>query len=274
MLNSVKVQINEPLPIKMVAGANINLDTQILYNLGKLSIKAAHESAAAFAGSPTNLWVGKPIRGVNKKSLPTPLIDMPATRYEFMLRHDPRIEWEWEVDEVSELTQELIRPIKHFYKHITRVKILMQIPGFEIPAHRDITPGNTYDNMQNEFIGHIGATNQIVYRGPKWLHDVFPIIESNLHAQQGYYALKIPIDLDNTDRRSYVIDVVDFDPKQGYKDKKIYYDFGGQPYWLNEYECLHGVDAGSEWRGVLFMDGILDMDAIHKTGLRPLMRIM
>jgi hypothetical protein len=272
MVPSARVNVGQPLPTELVAGANIAIDPRKLYEIGKLALKTATERGSAFGGNPTQIWIGHSVRSAVISTLPEQIRDWHPAKYEYLLRHDHRIQWQWETDDLSVLARDTLEPaIMHFFKELTRVKILLQRPGVNLPAHRDITPGQTYDNMRYADRGILGD-QQMVYRGPKWLNDIIPAIESTLHADQAYYALKVPLDIDNTVPRSYLLDMVDF-VDDDYSSNKIYYDHGGQPYWLNEYSCLHGVDAGDEWRGVFFIDGILNMQAIKQSGLVPIKRI-
>lgn len=263
--------VNGLLPTKLVAGANIYIDPDKLYKLGQLALSEA-PAGQAFAGQPAPFWLGQSIRGLDRKSIPDCLKDIDPFKIEVFLRNDERVEWYWIENEVASYAKEVLEPTFKFYKKLTRIKILLQIPGYEVHPHRDITVGNMYDRMDNPFRGIIGKNGLMYYRGPEWLHTIYPQKETNLHAEMEYFALKVPLDLDNKKCRSYLLSVDDFlkpIPDRNY----IYYDYQSQPYWLNEVECLHGVSPGEEWRGVIFMDGILDIDKVRENGFTPLKRV-
>lgn len=246
---------------RFVAGSGIELDRKVLYDIGQEVIDTGNSAGP--------VWLSRSIRSIVPESIPLQFANRNVADYEFFLRNDRRIIWEWNSDPLSVKVQNVLEPVLGFYSLVSRIKIVMQVPGQEITPHRDLITGEFYDRMDVPYSSNLGPNGWARFKGPKWFYDLYQIPDNNLHKAQDYLALKVPLDMDSSVSRSYLVH-----PEEIAKPVEtrhiMRYDPGRQPYWLNECEVLHGVEAGEHWRGVIFIDGLLDMDVVRKSPFVPL----
>jgi hypothetical protein len=148
------------------------------------------------------------------------------------------------------LVKSLLEPVEHLFTKLTRVAAFVQTPGMRIGAHRDLIPGNSYKHIQSPYSQKFGGYSG-VYRGDPNL-----IVENNTrHPDQRYLNLKIPISSDpNNSGEPYIHNGKD----------KLYLKSNDCYYFINEYEIMHGCDPVNFYRGVIFIDGIINMDVLEQ----------
>ncbi len=169
---------------------------------------------------------------------------------DFFYRLYEDAEWYWEENEVAELVKPLATEVEHLFTKMTRIKAFVQKPGEPISAHRDLTPGHQYRLIANPFQASLGGYSGI-FQGHRNLR--MPL--NTRHSDQKYLNLKIPLSADPASGgKPYIV------AKDGVKR---YLKSEDHFYFLNEYEMFHGCDAVDFYRGVVFIDGILDMDALE-----------
>ena len=168
---------------------------------------------------------------------------------DFFYRLDPRAEWVWEDNEAAETLRPYIEDIGHLFTKMTRIKAFIQIADMEIAAHRDLVPGNEYRNFQSPRNPQLGTMSGI-FEGHKRLRWQ----PNTRHADQKYLNLKVPLTTHPSEGgKPYIWD----------NDGKKYLRSEDHLYFLNEYEMFHGCDAVPYYRGVIFIDGILNMEAVE-----------
>jgi len=197
-------------------------------------------------------WLKYNVRSLVQSTVP----NSQGAQEDYFYRLDPTVGWFWENTPVTALVRPLITNIEYLFSKLTRVKIFVQKPGMEIPAHRDLVPGNEYKFLTDEFSSTIGSYCGIYKGHPKL------VMEPNTrHSEQKYLNLKIPL---STSEKNHGKPFIFVDGVKTYHSSKNRF------YFLNEYEIFHGCDPVDFYRGVIFVDGILDMkvlDAEQKTAL-------
>jgi hypothetical protein len=189
------------------------------------------------------------------------------TSWTYLSRLDPAVRWRWVESPASQVIRRVLDRLPALFQRLTRVKVFVQIPGHAIASHRDLVVGNRYRRMANAESAELGD-REMVYIGRSWITEVRPDPLNDLHRRQGYFSLKIPLSErpDNAGRPYLVVD-----------GERRYVSSDGALYFLNEAECLHGVEAAQHYRGVVFVDGFFDLDVfaalpripLRLTGRRP-----
>jgi hypothetical protein len=235
---------------KYLSSIDIDLDHSLLQKILEYLVQNA--SVSMPLGKQDPFWLGQRIRGVDMDTVPEELKSLNPAQIEFFLRQRTDVSWNWVDTPITQTVYKLLEPISSLYKTLTRVKIFAQIPTKAILPHRDLVAGAMYNRMHEDTVTRLG-TNLLRYNGEEWFKKIYTVPDNFAHAEQGYLALKIPLDFLQPGR-SYLCD---------FENNRYYYDPSNKPYLLNEYEILHGVDAGDQWRGVVFLDGILDISKIN-----------
>lgn len=155
-------------------------------------------------------------------------------------RLDSDLEWEWIDTPITPILKKYIDQIKHLYIKFNRVLILVQKTGSAIPLHNDKVVKNSYHN--EKFV-------------PGPAVDL-PLAVSNHHWQYNkYLTLKFPItELPGNNGKPIVS--IDGEIK--------HYDAGANLFAINEVDIMHGAQAVNHRRGVIFLDGLLDYQAVKK----------
>jgi hypothetical protein len=163
---------------------------------------------------------------------------------DFFYRLEPNVKWGWKDNRCAVILQPYMDMIDHLYKKLTRVKVFLQVPGMEINAHRELVSGNEYVAMRSDTDSSYGA-NSGVFKG----HENVRVTANDRHRAQRYLTLKIPLtSLSGNHGRPYLV-----------QDKKVYIESKDQFYCINEYQRAHGCDSVDFHRGIVFVDGIMDM---------------
>lgn len=194
-------------------------------------------------------WIKYDVRSVDHSSLWSSYHEEPAPG-DFFYRLYPLAEWYWETNSVTPLIMPLAMEVEHLFTKMTRIKVFIQKPGEPIAAHRDLVPGNRYEHIGSEYEARVGQYSG-VYRG----HRNLVMGENTRHRDQKYLNLKIPLSAQPDNPGKPFIIAKDGERQYLMSDDNFYF--------LNEYDMFHGCDAVDFYRGVLFIDGILDMEALE-----------
>jgi hypothetical protein len=178
-------------------------------------------------------------------------------RWGYYARLDPDARWIWTESEASPLVRRLLEPVLPLYRRLTKVNVVLQIPGEALPRHRDLVYGNTYWLASPHHWK--SGPHRLTYEGEPWVQNVAPI-HSASHEEGRYLCLKIPLSERPDDAGSPYADV---------EGQRHYYTSRNRFFFLNEAEMLHGAEPVTFWRGVVFVNGILDADAIRRVPKRP-----
>lgn len=209
--------------------------------------------AEAVAGGYTSkiqpFWLKYDVRSLDRDSIVGSYATEKAPG-DFFYRLDPRAAWYWEDNGVALLVKPMIAEVGHLFTKVTRIKVFIQKPDMEIASHRDLMPGNNYRSIGGKYKPTVGVFNGTFVGHPN-LH-----VEPNTrHRDQKYLNLKIPLSADpGNPGKPFIID------KDGQKEYLVSDDCF---YFLNEYEIFHGCDAVNFYRGVIFVDGMLNMEALE-----------
>ena len=159
-------------------------------------------------------------------------------------------EWHWEDTWLAEKVQELVRPVRHLFTKFTRIKAVVQRPGTVLNPHRDLATGNVYKHLRGPYNSKLGRFTG-VYQGRKNV-----LIPANTrHRDQKYLNLKIPLSVHPTDPGPLYI---------MHGEEKQYLDAQGHYFFLQEYPIFHGCEASDFHRGVILVDGLLNMEAVEE----------
>jgi hypothetical protein len=201
-------------------------------------------------------WRLRIVRSVDPASVPEPLRrwfateaapDQTLNRWAYQCRLDDTLQWKWLDEEAGQRIAAILAPIASCFQLITRVSINLQIPGENLPMHRDLVAGNEYDGLESATHWRPGP-HRLRYMGDAWLEHVRPLANRE-HRANGYYAVRIPLSERADDPGlPYIV----------HDDIKYHYSTNGRVLFLNEYDVYHGADPVEFWRGVVFVAGILD----------------
>ncbi len=216
----------------------------------------------------TPFWRLKIVRSVDPASLPESVLrwfateadpDQTFNRWAYQCRLDDTLQWRWLDADVGRRISAILAPLASCFQLITRVNINLQIPGENLPMHRDLVAGNEYDGLESETHWRPG-TRRLRYVGDPWLEKVRPLANRE-HKSGSYYAVKIPLSEHPDDPGlPYII----------HDNIKRYYSTDNRVFFLNEYEVYHGADPVDFWRGVIFVAGILDPAHLQALAKRSL----
>ncbi len=165
-----------------------------------------------------------------------------SPREERIMRMDHTKTWEWHGDKLSQDVRRLVEPFTdRYYSHLTRVELLIQKPGNEVPCHKDRITGQQY----GDFIA-IRPFEDDWNRFNANCHADFRV-----HWKQHYLGGRLAL---GPQGLSYVLN----EPP-----RKTYYETASKFFFLNE-DVLHGAEPVDFWRGVVFVDGIHNADAMEQ----------
>ena len=163
---------------------------------------------------------------------------------DFWQRHHTELDWQWISSDITDLVKNEISKIRHLYLHLNRVKILLQNPGTTVPMHKDPVAGSKYGGQ--------------VFSPPD--PDI-EIKENTYHRDQNYLCIKIPLTSQPKNNG---------EPRLEIGGKRYRYEVGRNFFLLNEIEMTHGADPVDFYRGVIFIDGLLNMEAVGATSLKSI----
>lgn len=249
----------QPVALPKVCGFTISASGLEFERQKKLihEVKLHGKPQAGIHGGK-EFWNSLILRTLDPRSLPPAVRALPAQKFEYYYRQHPEIEWQWANSAASEIVQQALTPYLNVYRKLTRVKIFLQIPGRRIPPHVDLVAGNSY------FVGGpyslLPARTRCQHLGSEWHHQLDPAPPTNTHAEQGHYALKIPL----SEREG------DYGLQGLVYARPWLYSSAGNIYFLNEV-LSHGAAPVDFLRGVVFVDGLLANDEVNRLTTSPLM---
>jgi hypothetical protein len=225
----------------------------------------ANEVIGAEAGATAPFWLGAGATHaprIQREKMPggslAHLTEYQMGRLPYYLRLRDDIEWEWIQNPIGDLCRKILMPLSPIIKKITRVSILLQIPNMALPAHRDLVPGNTYKNMLDGYRTFWGPKTE-TYQGEEWLKTLPWPMDDGVHKRNRFLNLKIPISEMDQPGRPFLI----------WDSQKIVYDTQKRAFLLNEVEMEHGADPVPFHRGVIFVDSLLNFEAISQVSASP-----
>lgn len=256
--------------MSMPSGLGFALDAEVPRERQDRLIALGREGGELSAGSSSKsgdpFWKWATLRLPTRACLSPRVLDYFARRppadfdhWAYCSRLDPTLDWEWLPGPASELVRGILRPHAPLFQKLTRVKLLLQLPGKRIIAHRDLVPGTVYDDMASEF-DHGRGASRLTYRGASWLEEVKPL-EPASHRDNLYLAMKIPLS-ERADEPGR--------PFVTLAGRKRHYTSDNRLFFLNEVEIDHGADPVDYWRGVVFVNGIWDAAAVARAAKEPL----
>ena len=197
-------------------------------------------------------WIGQGYTICTQGEALEGLTEAQAQRYFYLKRASYDFSWEWMEKPYAAEVRDIISQLGPLVKRITRIAIILQIPGESVPAHRDLFIGNTYNNLKSSNETYWGS-DRLTYMGDPCFEEKFgKTLAQKNHENQNYFGLRIPL----TEK-----------PGMGGKpfvqtpgDEKHYYDMGNHVFLLDEASCEHGADPVDFVRGVIIVDGELDLN--------------
>jgi hypothetical protein len=155
-------------------------------------------------------------------------------------RLDQTLEWEWIDTPITPIIKKYVDSISHLYKKFNRVLILVQKQGSAIPLHTDKAVKNQYG--EEGFAPGPAQDILIEDNNNHWLHNRHLTLKFPLTEIKGNNGRPL-IEIDN---EQYV------------------YNTDNNLFAINEVSIKHGAHAVEHRRGVIFLDGILDYEALKK----------
>jgi len=147
-------------------------------------------------------------------------------------RFHPELEWEWIDSPIKSVAQKIIAPVEQFYTKLTRIILLVQAPQKQLHLHQDMVFNSA--KLQYPYAKDVAAYQKD--------------INQNM-------ALKLPLTMNTGDNGRPVIEI---------NNQQFKYDVGNQLFIINEVDILHGALPTDHYRGVIFIDGILNWNAINQ----------
>jgi len=199
-------------------------------------------------------WISDGCRSLVESQYTEELSEQMGGRYTYLNRLNPNSQWNWIEGSIKDIVSKYLKRLERIIPNPTRISVIMQIPGKEVPLHRDLVVGEVYNNMKCSTETTWGK-HKLPYRGDPWLEKYVNIVDRGLHRKQAYYGLRIPL----TERESdngfpYLRDHVN--------NEDIPYDVGRNIFLLNEATVEHGARACDFYRGVVIVDGLLNLEAL------------
>jgi hypothetical protein len=200
-----------------------------------------------------SFWISGGMRYL--KNPPSILSKYQQGRFSYLARGMSELNWVWGDNAGVDNVRSLLSKLNGFLVNITRIAIIIQKPGYEVPTHRDLIVGSNYSNLKDSYSTFLGS-QELIYFGEDWFHKLLEIPKNTYHSDQNYFGLRIPIsEKPGENGRPYVIN------EDG---KKEYYDFGNNLFLLNEAHYGHGADPVDFYRGVIIVDGKLNLEHLDK----------
>lgn len=135
----------------------------------------------------------------------------------------------------SHLSFKAKKKVEFLYKRLTRVKVILTVPKTCVPIHRDKVVNTNYDVIPY----------QVQIKG---------LAGHDFHERNREWAIKIPL---SERPHQYAGGLVND------RDRLYQYDPEGNFFAIKEVTISHGTQPVDYYRGVIFLDGILDPDALE-----------
>lgn len=171
----------------------------------------------------------------------------------------------------QEFYDNIFLKIKHLFKFVSRIIILRLEPGYPIPFHKETSYLGNYTNLESHLGRYISNKSLITPENEHLLNDRFAYrVDREHHAKQKGYGLRLPLTTVAGNNGNTLLKI---------GDELLKYDTKDMLFALNEVDIFHGAAATEFQRGVIYIDGILDMNAVaaepkkniqfEKTNLAP-----
>jgi hypothetical protein len=155
-------------------------------------------------------------------------------------RLHPELEWEWVETPITDILKSYVSKIEHLYIKFNRVLILVQKPGSEIPLHTDKVVQNSYN--EETFVPGPASDILLQHNNHHWEHN-------------RYLTLKFPLTDKPLDNGKPIVKI---------GETEYQYTPGNRLFAINEVDIQHGAKAVDHRRGVIFLDGFLNYEALTK----------
>lgn len=182
----------------------------------------------------TSMQIREPVRAEDRKQT-------------YYGRFRPDIEWRWCDTPVVPIVRPIIEDIaSKLFERITRAVVLLVNPGVTLKMHYDPVPGHDYG------------------KGPLYMaSDVADRTANRYHDHNRYLSIKTFITTKPGDNGMPILRM--HDSAQEYR-----YDAGRRWFSLNEIEMIHGARPVDHARGVLWIDGFINMAAYDALAKDPI----
>jgi hypothetical protein len=237
---------NQNLPLHLGALLPFEIEPSVCTKIIDHVVKHANLDGgfrtAHVTGQPQEaFWKAYRLRTFHKD---IPFNGQPDQRGEFWLRHRPDLQWSWIETDITNLVKKEIEKVSPLYHFVNRVMVLLQNPGTTVPMHKDRIAGSMYGNE--------------VFKPED--PDI-KITPNTYHQEQGNLCIKIPLT---------AIPGQVGEPCVEIDGQEYRYNVGRRFFLLNEVDMLHGAKPVNFYRGVIFIDGKLNLKAVQKLALEPI----
>jgi hypothetical protein len=161
----------------------------------------------------------------------------------FYNRLNTDIEWIWKDGPASKAAQAEVAKVAHLFRVVTRVLVLLPAPNVPLLLHYDPVMGNEY-------------TPGVAFNRPG-----SNINAHRRHAENRHLCLKLPI---TEVAGNYGL------PMLRHDGVTMRYEVGNRFFMINEIDILHGAGAVPHQRGILWIDGMFNLDVIDAMEKLPI----
>lgn len=166
----------------------------------------------------------------------------------YINRANPNLNWYWVDNPLTNLVRPEVEKLSHIYDYMTRVTVLVTNVGSIVPFHREWLYGNIYPQANIK-------SSQYFQRKDLIVDEFEQNVDTGMHKAQNFYACKIPITtIEGNNGNSYF----KFDNSEIVK-----YGAGNHMFCINEIEMRHGVLETGFLRGVIYIDGKINLDRLN-----------
>jgi hypothetical protein len=178
---------------------------------------------------------------------------------EKVLRMESQYEWKWKTDEYSKIVRTMVEPFTSvYYDILTRTQVILFPPGVARTIHKDRYIGQVYDNgltISYEDNPDINEWKNLRMNGTLAERET-------LHRDQNFLGGRLELADDS-------LIVFAADPKEKFTKNIGYIPTEGNvvhnprdDFFFTYEDCWHSGHPKDSWRGLVFMDGILNVDAM------------
>jgi hypothetical protein len=216
-------------------------------------MKKYAKPAVVEADITSPFWIAEGLRTFNADKYNHLSTDQ-LGRLFYLLRLSEDVEWEWLEHPLTKRIQNILSPLSKALLKLNRVTIIVEVPGKNVPSHRDLIVGERYGNMISETETFWGDKN-LRYHGDPWFSKLrLPLPSEGQHKKQNYYGLRIPISEKPGDNGKPFV--------QSSSGERWYYNVGQNFFLLDEATMEHGAEAVGFYRGVIIVDAQLDLNEL------------